>query len=336
VSPFAAGERVAFRCDGDEQIGAGHVARCIPLARALAQLGWRVSFVGAHSGIAGWLLARAKIHACAANLKAPCGILPERYDAAILDSYSIASASICDLARTLPVVTLAESNRCPRHGVLLDYHLDRTEPSGAHLLAGPSFAPLDPAYASVGHAVSKIRKILVTVGASRRASPLLAQIASAVSSAFPEAEIVLAGGAQSETNSAHIPRAIDLPMQSALVDFLPDIDLAVTAAGLTSYELLCAGIPQVAIAIASNQRRVVQGLHDYGLAPCLDLTRGDSLADLPAALEQLRDAGRRRQLSERGRRTFDGQGARRAAIALTELYRGRDACELYRRSPVDG
>jgi spore coat polysaccharide biosynthesis predicted glycosyltransferase SpsG len=329
-------ERVAFRCDGDDQIGAGHVARCIPLAKALAQLGWRVSFVGAYAGLAGWLLARAEIHTCAADLEAPCGVLAERYDTAILDSYSIPSASICDLARTLPVVTLAEANRCPKQGVLLDYHLDRTEPPGAYLLAGPSFAPIDPAYAGVGHAAAKIRKILVTVGASRRARPLPAQIALTVSSAFPDAEIVIAGGAQSETNSAQIPRAIHLPTPSALVDVLPDIDLAVTAAGLTSYELLCAGIPQVAIAIASNQRRVVRCLRDHDLAPCLDLTSGDSLTDLPAALERLRDPRLRRRLSERGRGTFDGQGARRAAIALTELYRARGARRIYRRSPVDG
>jgi spore coat polysaccharide biosynthesis predicted glycosyltransferase SpsG len=321
VIPFLAGERLAFRCDGNEQIGAGHVARCLPLAMAFAQLGWTVSFVGAYEGLAGWLLARADIHTCAANPKSPCGIFAEQLDAVILDSYAIASEAICELTRTLPVVTLAEANRCPTRGVLLDYHLDRTEPSSARLLAGPSFAPLDPACAGAGRGGAKIRKILVTVGGSLQARALLAPIALAVSSAFPDADIVLANGTQSETSDRNVPRTIELPAPSALLDALPDIDLAVTAAGLTSYELACAGIPQVAIAIAPNQRRVARGLHHSGLAPCLDLTSGDSLADLPAALERLRDAGLRRRLAERGMRVFDGQGARRAATALAELYR---------------
>ncbi len=329
MSVSATGGHVAIRCDGNEQIGAGHVARCIPLAKALVQLGWSVSFIGAYSGVAGWLLERAEIQACPADRVASCGVRAERYDAAILDSYSIAPASICDLAQTLPVVTLAEANRCERHGVLLDYHLDRAPCSEPRLLAGPSFAPLDPAYAGVSHSTRKIRKILVTVGGSRRARPLLAQIAKAVDRTFPDAEIVLAG-AQSETNRSNLARAVSLPTPSALVDFLPDIDLAVTAAGLTSYELLCAGIPHVAIAIAPNQRRVVSGLRAHDLAPCLDLTSGDSLADLPIALERLCDAGPRRRLSARGRQAFDGEGARRAASALTERYCARYAYKPYR------
>jgi hypothetical protein len=144
VTPSTVCGRVVFRCDGDEQIGAGHVARCVPLAQAFVALGWQVSFVGAYEGLAAWLLARAGMTAQPPNREAPCGIATGECDAAVLDSYVIAPAAICDLARTLPVVTMAEANRCPGHGILLDYHLDRSEHPDARLLAGPSFAPLDP------------------------------------------------------------------------------------------------------------------------------------------------------------------------------------------------
>lgn len=313
------GERIAIRCDGNERIGVGHVARCIPLATALARLGWIVSFVGAYEGLADWLLTRAQIASCAVDPGALCGIPTARFDAAILDSYELATSSICELARTLPTVTIAEANRCPTCGVLLDYHLDTIDPPDAHLLAGPSFAPLDPAIAGAGRAGEEIRTILVTVGGSLAARALLTPIALVVSSAFPDVDIVLAG-AQSETNDTDLPRVINLPSPSALVDIVADIDLAVTAAGLTAYELACAGIPQVTIAIAPNQRRVAKGLNNSGLVLSLDLTSGDSLAQLPALLEQLRDVGLRRRLAERGREMFDGHGAQRAAIALTELY----------------
>ena len=96
--------------------------------------------------------------------------------------------------------------------------------------------------------------------------------------------------------------------------------MAVTAAGLTAYEMACAGIPQLAIAIAANQRRVVRGLEEAGLALCLDLTSGGSLAELPAGLERLRDPELRRLLGERGKTAFDGKGAQRAASRLTELF----------------
>ncbi len=334
-NPSLPGARIAFRCEGDEWIGAGHVARCVPLAAAFAQLGWVVSFVGAYGGLARWLLARAAVDVRAPNPDAPCGITAGQCDAAVLDSYLIAPAAICELARTLPVVTLAESNRCSTRGVLLDYHLDRTEPSDERLLAGPSFAPLDPAFAGAGRPGEEIRRVLVTVGGSLPARALLAQITPIVSSTFPDAEIVLAGGAQSETHGERSPRVIELPSPGTLVDAVPDIDLAVTAGGLTTYELACAGIPQVAIAIVANQRRIVRGLRTNGLAACLDLTSGDSLADLPSTLERLRDAGSRRRLAERGSKVFDGHGARRAAIALTELYNAARTCERDRQLAPD-
>lgn len=335
MTPAVAGERIVFRCDGNERIGAGHVARCIPLAMAFARLGWQVGFVGTYEGLAGWLLARAKIEACPADPDLPCGVRAERYDAAILDSYAIEPESICALAHRLPVATIAEANRCPTCGVLLDYHLDRFEPSNSRLLSGPSYAPLDPALAGLGRAGEEVGKILVTVGGSRAARELLAPIASMSSSVFPDADILCAGGAgsctrgaescaggtESETNELNKGRVIYLPSPGSLVDVLPEIDLAITTAGLSAYEIACAGIPQLTIAIAANQRRVVRGLNKSDLALCLDLTNGDSLERMPAGLERLRDAGLRRSLAERGRKTFDGRGARRAAIALTECYR---------------
>jgi UDP-2,4-diacetamido-2,4,6-trideoxy-beta-L-altropyranose hydrolase len=320
VTPPPAGSHIAFRCDGDELIGAGHVARCVPLAAAFAQLGWTASFVGAYEGLAAWLLARAGMDVRPPDPAAPCGILAKQCTAAILDSYLIEPSAICELARTLPVVTLAESNRCPTRGILLDYHLDRTEPPSADLLAGPSFAPLDPALAGAGRAGIEVRSVLVTMGGSLPGRELLARVVPIVSTAFPDAEVLVAGAAPAETPGGSSARVISLRSPSALVDVVADIDLAVTAAGFTAYEMACAGIPQVAIAIVANQRRVVRGLQRSGLAACLDLTGGDSLADLPRVLEELGDDRLRRRLARRGRSAFDGNGARRAAAALTQLF----------------
>lgn len=321
VNAPLAGSRIAFRCDGDDLIGAGHVARCVPLAVAFVQLGCRVGFVGTYQGLASWLLARAAMDVRAPDPAAPCGLLAEEQDAVVLDSYLIAPPAICDLARALPLVTLAEANRCRARGILLDYHLDRSEPSSSRLLAGPSFAPLDPAFAGAGCPGGEIRKMLVTVGGSTPARELLPELVPIVRSVFADAEIVLAGGSSPlQVHDAICSGVVGLPAPSALVDSLSDIDLAVTAAGLTAYEMACAGIPQVAIAIAANQRRVTRGLCESGLGPCLDLTSGDSLTQLPGVLERLRDVGLRRRLAERGMKLFDGRGARRAAIALAERF----------------
>lgn len=312
--------RVIFRCDGNERIGAGHVARCVPLATAFARLGWEAGFVGCYEGLAGWLLDRAGVVARLPDPHAPCGIAMEECALAIVDSYEIEPAAICELARALPLVTLAEANRCPTAGVLLDYHLNRAERESARLLGGSSFAPLDPAFARAGRAGEEVRAVLVTAGGSLAGRELLPEVARMVNAAFPEADIVLPAGTKSETLEANSSRMVEMPSPSSLVDVVGTIDLAVTAAGLTAYEMACAGIPQVAIAVVANQRCVVRGLRESGLAPCLDLTGGDSLRDLPRALEVLRDARLRRRFAERGMKAFDGSGAQRAAIALTRLF----------------
>jgi spore coat polysaccharide biosynthesis predicted glycosyltransferase SpsG len=307
---------IAFRCDGDEQTGAGHVARCVSLAAAFARLDWEVCLVGAYNGLAAWLVARTGMHVLAPSPEAPCGIAVDACDVAVVDSYLIDPAEICQLAATLPVVTLAEANRCCALGILLDYHLDRTRQSSTRLLAGPSFAPLDPAFAGAGCTGDEVRRVLVTLGGSLAARELLAQVVPMVRSVFSSAEVIVAHHA----HGAIEPDVIALPGPSDLVDAVSDVDLVVTAAGLTAYEMACAGVPQVAIAIVANQRRAARGLQNSGLAPCLDLTRGDSLTDLPRVLDPLRNAGLRRRLGKRGRATFDGQGARRAATTLTELF----------------
>jgi UDP-2,4-diacetamido-2,4,6-trideoxy-beta-L-altropyranose hydrolase len=314
------GSRIALRCDGDDRVGAGHVARCVPLAAAFAELGCQVSFLGRYEGLAAWLLARAGMKTQAPDADTACGVSLERHDAAILDSYELRPEAICQLARALPLATIAEASRCPARGILLDYHLDRREPPGPRLLAGPSFAPLDPGFAGAGHPAAAVRRVLVTVGGSTAARQVLTQIAPLVAGAFADAEILVAGAVPRPPAGASSARVVSLPTPSTLLDHVSDIDLAVTAAGLSAYELACAGVPVVAIAIATNQRRVASGLERSGAALGLDLTSGDTLAQLPGVLERLRDARLRERLAKRGMELFDGHGAQRAAIALEERF----------------
>lgn len=342
--------RVAFRCDGDERLGAGHVARCLPLADALAQLGWEASFLGAYGGLAARLLERAGAETRAPSTACACGVDAGRYQLVVVDSYEIPPAEICALAEVTAVLTLAEANRCAHRGMLLDYHVDRPYARTATLLAGAAFAPLDPAFAGAARAGERVERVLVALGGSRRGGELGTAVAAMALAAFPDAEVVLAAPAasssgpagdrpatgKSETNAADLPRLRELPAEAPLAQAVAEIDLAIVAAGLTAYELVCAGLPQVAIAIAANQRRVIAALRRSKLAPCLDLTAGDSLAQLPALLASLKDAGPRRRMSKRGIRTLDGDGARRAGIALTETFRTSGAGQGHGRREPNG
>jgi spore coat polysaccharide biosynthesis predicted glycosyltransferase SpsG len=289
------GALVAFRCDGGERVGAGHVARCLPLGAAFARAGHRPVFCGSFDGFAAWLLERA------GHASAPAGAVDDA-DAAVVDLYDIPSAEVCRLAERLPVCTVAEAVRCPHLGVHLDFHADRNgdEPTD-RLLPGTPYAPVDLAFARARRDRSgAVSTVLVTLGTSEAARWMAGDVVAEVHGTFPAARIVTSG-------ALDIPGVDRLPSPSALADHLLGIDVAVSAAGHTAYELACAGVPTALIQIADNQGRIVDGARATGFA-------------LVGSPEQLADGDLRARLQEAGPRIVDGHGADRAAAALVERW----------------
>lgn len=93
-------------------------------------------------------------------------------------------------------------------------------------------------------------------------------------------------------------------------------DLAVSAAGSTTYELLAVGTPTIAIPQAENQRPVVETLTEREAIEALDPEEMDALSASVEAL--LGDETRRRSLRERGRRLVDCRGTERLYRLLKE------------------
>lgn len=218
---------LAIRCDGDGAVGAGHVARCLPLARAFAERGWDVRFSGSYSGLPARMIEgfdRGGLD-CA--------------DAVVVDSYE--RQALPDV----PLATLAEAVRY-EGAVWIDYHLDRLgdEPTATEL-PGPRFAPVDPRFAGAGRARDPIERILVTVGASAAAQAVLPQL---VERAAELGEPVVADGT------------------TPLLEMVGEVDAAICGGGMTAYELASAGLPLVLVQLAGNQRRVVDGMLRAGVA----------------------------------------------------------------------
>lgn len=322
---------VAFRADGDERIGAGHVGRCLPLAHAFRARGHSATFVGDYAGLAAWMLERSRVPVMTPVAGAPAGVPAELFDAAVVDSYELASASVCRLARERPVATLAEAHRCPHAGVLIDYHVDRAgEAPSQRLLPGPAYAPIDPRFRTAGathapHEAAEVAAVLVAVGGGRDGHAILEPAVAAVRCVFPQARVLVA--ADVEIAGERVER---LPSPSLLSEAAAHVDLAVTAAGLTAYELACAGVPAVLVAIAENQRRVARACAAAEIALAVDADARDFTGPLRVALKTLRDPARRTLLAERGRRTFDGHGAERAVVALLERWKQKPRrCEAF-------
>ena len=299
---------IAFRCDGDAHVGGGHVARCIPLAGAFADLGWRPVFVGMYSGIADWLLRRSGLETLTPD-EGPCG-LADGWSAAVIDSYTIPGREVCAAAKLRPTVTLAEARRCEDVGVVLDYHVDAPSPDIAALpseriVAGPQYAPLEAALAKARRRRTSVERVLVTVGGTAAAQRAAGDVRELVAREFPAAALVALPGAA----------------PTALVDVLPDVDLAVSAAGVTAYELACAGVPALVVAIVENQRRVARACNAAGIAVGVDGLQSDAASAMRQGLARLADPDVRASLAAAGPRVFDGHGAERAAREIERRWK---------------
>lgn len=194
--------RVAFRVDGSATIGAGHVMRCLALARQLRAHGWQAHFISrAHVGHAGSLITDAGF--ALQMLPAPdaqqvsqpdesrwLGVDWQR-DAAetagclaalspawlVIDHYGIDARWHRQVAghvgRVMAIDDLA--NRPHEAALLLDQNLqatprryDSSVPAGCRRLLGPRYALLRPEFAAAARSraarVGPVRRVLACVG----------------------------------------------------------------------------------------------------------------------------------------------------------------------------
>jgi UDP-2,4-diacetamido-2,4,6-trideoxy-beta-L-altropyranose hydrolase len=141
-------------------------------------------------------------------------------------------------------------------------------------------------------------RVLITLGGDPDAEEL-SSVVAAVRSVVPEGAIEIAGGARSD-----------------MAEVMSHVDVAVSAAGSTAWELCALGVPSLLIAVSPNQTGVAAALDRAGAA--VRTTMDDVSRDLAALLA---DDSRRSALSSRARTVTDGRGARRvvAALRVSEL-----------------
>lgn len=95
---------------------------------------------------------------------------------------------------------------------------------------------------------------------------------------------------------------------------LAEVDLALSAGGTTTYELLRMGVPTVLLTIADNQEASAAAVHQLGAARLLGRHQDVGDAALAEAVWGLaEDPEGRLALSEAGQALVDGQGAARLA-----------------------
>ena len=335
---------VVFRADASEEIGGGHVMRCLTLAATLADSGWHVGFaVNAEALSVVPSLAETVADILVLGEHDEVSALAERWPDGVMllvvDHYG-RDVSFEQRYRPWAATLLAIDDLADRrHGV--DFLLDQTHgrnESDYRTLAGPNcrlllgarFALLRPQFQAcrsraleLRHSTESVRRLLVSFGATDSAGvTMLATQAAACACPSLSVDVVVGAYSRDWDELRHLAasKSPAITVHRAVGDMaslMLQADFAVGACGATSWERCCLGLPTLVIVTADNQRHIARNLSAAGAVEVLGdagEVSVDHLADRIAALRD--DRSRRRAMSRAAASICDGQGVTRVAEAL--------------------
>jgi UDP-2,4-diacetamido-2,4,6-trideoxy-beta-L-altropyranose hydrolase len=340
------GPNILFVVDAGPEVGGGHVMRSLTLAGALEGQGAICRFA-APPPVAPILAAFAPhmVQVPAASTAASDlaeALARERFDAVVFDHYGLAEPDHRLIGRGKPALALDDlADRPLGADLILDSGPNRRAedydgliPEAARLLLGPQYAPVRPEFAALRDKAlawrgEPVGRVLVSLGLTdvggitgrvvERLRPKVTEVAI---------DVVLGAEAPSLRSLAKIARRdirivlhVDSPQMANLT---AQADIAIGAAGSSTWERCTLGLPTLMLILADNQRPAARTLAERGAALVLDPAAADFDAAFDRALMRLTtDAALRRQLAAASAELCDGRGAPRVAEVFLKLVAAR-------------
>lgn len=333
-----------FRVDASPEIGSGHVMRCLALAEAWQRAGGQCVFASAE--ITPSLARRLRdenvemVSLPAARGGADDAACTVERARALGVAWIVADGYCFDAAwqqrvhavgiRLLIVDDYGQTDRYFAD-VVLNQNLGAStdlyarRPVDSRLLLGCRFALLRGEFLGPRPGRTfpeQASKVLVTLGGGDPDNVTSRVIAALGTLENIEATVIVGGSnphrAAIEAAAAASPVRMRVVVDASnMPGLMARADLAVAAAGSTTWELACLGVPTIQLVIADNQRGIAEQMAHEGAAISLGDFRSVGVEAIAAAVRRLQsDVKARREMSERATRLVDGHGAARVAAAL--------------------
>lgn len=325
---LADGPRIVFRVDGGDDIGMGHVSRCLTLAAELREmLRCRVAFVADTAYPAGVDRLRDaghEVHAVDdASIRDVEALAP---DVVFLDVLTTDTAALRDLSKSVAAVISLEPSADTAASA--DFVIDPISPSsetGANHLAGPEYLVLREEFRDHDtHIADEVDNVLFTFGGSDPAGLSIQACQAVADDDTRDYRLVLGPGFGSESALDDVLTACEHVTVQRVVDDMGAqmawADIAVASGGRTAFELAATGTPAVIVAQNDREHQRMTRFEGYGIVDYLGHASTVSPADIRDGIEALAaDRERRQRLSERGQSLIDGDGTRRILDLVYDL-----------------
>ena len=221
-------------------------------------------------------------------------LTPWKPDWLVVDHYALDAEWERALANVVGSIMVIDdlANRYHECALLLDQNLGRVAsdydgllPVDCQRLIGPGYALLRPEFANLREQSLNrrqqpaLKRILISLGGVDRTN-VTGQVLEALSqSALPastELDIIL--GAAAPYLDEIRQQATDLPFKATVSVNVTDMaermclaDLSIGAAGSTSWERCCLGLPAIVLVLADNQKRSAESMRKHGVAVIVDV-----------------------------------------------------------------
>jgi UDP-2,4-diacetamido-2,4,6-trideoxy-beta-L-altropyranose hydrolase len=340
--------RLLIRTDGDDAIGTGHVMRMLALAEVAQGLGHTVEFATAQldDGLERRLKQRSfQIERASVDPGSDedlhwleAHVVARSPDWVVLDGYHFDTRFQHSIRETgCRILFLDDYQHCEQYSA--DLILNQSPSAvpelyprrarSTRLLLGPEYALLREDFFEHGLVERKISEradhVLVLIGGADpvNATEWVLDALALIPDRNLRARVVLgpsnlrAEALQTRTDD---PRIELLKTPADLPALMEECDLAVSAAGGTSYELCFMGVPTMLVVLAENQEGLANSLAESSACESLGWHRALTPTELAEAIDRLRsDADRRTRLRARAQNLVDGKGAARVLKAMVSM-----------------
>lgn len=340
--------RVGIRVDSNTAIAMGHLMRCAAVADALREKGETPIFISADKFSEKFILKRGYEFV---SLESDWSYLDgeiekmrqviKEYSIKVLlvDSYYVTERYLGKLHEFTKLVYIDDfgKNVYDIDAVVCyanyykEFRLKERYPVGTNVLQGMKYAPLRKVFSTLPEKeISlKVKELVVLSGGADHYNfmwEFTKKIAD--SSLLQRLERVnLICGSYSEQYdklTKEYAKAGKFHFYKAVEDiekYMLRGDIAISAGGVTSYELCAAGVPSIIYIVSDNQRKNAETFHKNGLMEYAGDLRYDPVLDRVIELLEgkYEDYSYRREVSELMKREMDGRGAWRIAEEILAM-----------------
>ena len=325
---------VVIRCDASLEGGIGHLVRAISVASAARAAGESVVLAGSiRSELGLELVARAGLEVVVPS--DDLGVLAAEQGATVVhvDHYDIGRDALSQVHRSGAVLSSMEDGVFGRRpaDVVVDSTiraetLGRPHDGSGTVLLGIAYAPMRSQVLEARERRSVAPRkldgdadVLVVMGGTD-ATGAAGTIAAVCRRAAGVGRVTaIASGSSKDAVRREAGDDVEvLEPSPEFLEMAARADLVVSAAGTTSWELICIGVPSVLVAVVANQRAGLDAAVDEGVALSLgtvEEVRADprsAVARMEAAVAALRDGA---PWASTGLTKVDGHGADRIVRA---------------------